>query len=1218
MSTVEFPRYSAAASTTRDSASPLALLRTLLAPLASLRLTVTLLALSMGLVLAGTVAQVDADVWQVVHEYFRVWIAWIPLSTFLSRSMNLSASWGTYYPGGKAIGLLLLINLAAAHSLRFHVVGRGGRLLAGLGLIILGAAITWAVVVSGANNAIESELTPQFCGLLWNGLRALIAATALTAAYVAALWWTGRDASRRGAAVRLGLCVAAPLAALAAWLYVDADVRLDASGLRILWQLAKAAAACGVLGAGCWLTFSKRAGIVLIHSGIALLMISELLTAEHAVEAQMQIAEGQTATYAEDMRTFELAMTDLSDPTKDRTTTIPAEMLKASAKSGEAIDVPGLPFRVRVVKFLPNAGVRLLQPGEKPLATAGLGQLSTVEPRAQSSGVDAQQAFNMPAAYVQLLPKEGPDASKKPLDTYLLSIVRKAERVAAKESPYALGLRFRRIAKPYSVKLLDFKFDRYAGSDTPKNFESMVHFEDKARGVDRKLSIWMNNPLRYAGDTLYQASYDKSSERVTFLQVVTNSNWMIPYVACVIVAAGMLVHFAQVLVRFLRRRREEAVRAIKSLSTASRSAKGGGVEPAPLQLEQWRRPQMWGPALVVLGMAAMTLSHARTKPPGLGEMDLAALGRLPIAVGGRVAPLDSLAQNSLRLVSGKSTYLDQRLKSRQDALRWLMDVVTQSPAATKHQVIRVENLDVLSTLGLKRRQGFLYSQDEILAKKFIYNQDEILAKKDAAGEPELMHQAGLTRDIPEKSLDLVQRKFIEAFSKVQHIQMLMLAFNVPNFGDTPEQAARIQPQIEAAIAELNRAAPRSVPPTAPDKPWTTVFESAYNLARAASEQHKAPPDDLPTLTLARLLDAYRAGNASKFNAAVADYRAAVSKYAAAEADYEARADLDRPTRKPAERLFLDRIAYEAWLNHFDPLFLCWILYLTAFLLAVLGWLGWPEFFNRSANWLLWITLALHTFGLASRIYVSGRPPVTNLYSAAVFIGWSAVLMSLIFETVYRLGLGNLIAAAIGFPTLVIAHYLSLDGDTLGVMQAVLDTNFWLATHVVCIALGNSTTFLAGGFGLLALLSGEIFGVLGADKRRQLSRMIYGTTCFAIFFSLVGTILGGLWADDSWGRFWGWDPKENGALLIVLWNAIILHARWGKMCGDRGLAALAVGGNIVTTWSLFGVNQLGAGLHSYGFTSGATIAIAAFMASQLAVLAATYLAPHFRKPLLADC
>jgi len=125
--------------------------------------------------------------------------------------------------------------------------------------------------------------------------------------------------------------------------------------------------------------------------------------------------------------------------------------------------------------------------------------------------------------------------------------------------------------------------------------------------------------------------------------------------------------------------------------------------------------------------------------------------------------------------------------------------------------------------------------------------------------------------------------------------------------------------------------------------------------------------------------------------------------------------------------------------------------------------------------------------------------------------------------------------------------------------------------------------------------------LTPELGKTLARMVYGIVCFATLFSFVGTILGGIWADQSWGRFWGWDPKENGALLIVLWNAIILHARWGGMIKERGLMALAVFGNIVTSFSWFGVNMLGIGLHSYGFMDAAFRWLMFFDASQLALI-----------------
>jgi ABC-type transport system involved in cytochrome c biogenesis permease subunit len=125
-------------------------------------------------------------------------------------------------------------------------------------------------------------------------------------------------------------------------------------------------------------------------------------------------------------------------------------------------------------------------------------------------------------------------------------------------------------------------------------------------------------------------------------------------------------------------------------------------------------------------------------------------------------------------------------------------------------------------------------------------------------------------------------------------------------------------------------------------------------------------------------------------------------------------------------------------------------------------------------------------------------------------------------------------------------------------------------------------------------------------------MIYGIICFAALFSFVGTVLGGIWADQSWGRFWGWDAKENGALMIVLWNALFLHARWGGLARERGLLALAIGGNIITAWSWFGVNLLGIGLHSYGFMSAAFTWLMLFVCSQLVLIGFALLPKPFWK------
>jgi cytochrome c biogenesis factor len=144
--------------------------------------------------------------------------------------------------------------------------------------------------------------------------------------------------------------------------------------------------------------------------------------------------------------------------------------------------------------------------------------------------------------------------------------------------------------------------------------------------------------------------------------------------------------------------------------------------------------------------------------------------------------------------------------------------------------------------------------------------------------------------------------------------------------------------------------------------------------------------------------------------------------------------------------------------------------------------------------------------------------------------------------------------------------------------------------------------LAGFLGIIYILRGLFTTSFNETTASSLGRMIYGVTCFATLFSFVGTILGGIWADQSWGRFWGWDPKENGALLIVLWNAIILHARWGGFIRERGLAVMSVFGNIVVSLSWFGVNMLGVGLHSYGFMDQAFGTLMTFIAIQLVVMA----------------
>jgi ABC-type transport system involved in cytochrome c biogenesis permease subunit len=390
--------------------------------------------------------------------------------------------------------------------------------------------------------------------------------------------------------------------------------------------------------------------------------------------------------------------------------------------------------------------------------------------------------------------------------------------------------------------------------------------------------------------------------------------------------------------------------------------------------------------------------------------------------------------------------------------------------------------------------------------------------------PKLTQQARRADAVDAKEQDVYQVKLLQAYHQLQ---------------------------LYMNLAQLR--VPLAIPSTGGPAEWKPFLEALQESQMTGGYQ--AAP------AFGKILVAYADGDAREFNRALRSYKGLLRKELPDQAD---------------------KAGFEVFFNNFEPFNLCAYLYGGVFLLACLAWVGWTEPLNRGAFWLGIFTLVIHTWALYARMHIQGRPPVTNLYSSAVFIGWGCVVTGLTLEAIYRNGFGNIVAALTGALTLIVAHHLARSGDTLGVLEAVLDTNFWLATHVTCVTFGYTATFFAGFLGMAYIFLGVLTPLLDREKMKNLSQMIYGIVCFATLLSFTGTVLGGIWADQSWGRFWGWDPKENGALLIVLWNALILHARWGGIVKQRGMAFLAVAGNLITGWSWFGTNQLGVGLHAYGF------------------------------------
>jgi ABC-type transport system involved in cytochrome c biogenesis permease subunit len=367
--------------------------------------------------------------------------------------------------------------------------------------------------------------------------------------------------------------------------------------------------------------------------------------------------------------------------------------------------------------------------------------------------------------------------------------------------------------------------------------------------------------------------------------------------------------------------------------------------------------------------------------------------------------------------------------------------------------------------------------------------------------------------------------------------------------------------------------PYAVPPLGADEEWTPLADSLH-VGQQTGEMHPAAAQ------LQIILAAYHDGKPEVFNAAVAQYQQLLND------------KLPALSRKAGFEVFFNQL--EPFSKGIMLYVVVFLLICAALLLTAAGRTAGARRVLLAALVLTILTFLLHTFGIGARIYMQGRPPVTNLYSSAVFIGWVAVLLGLLLEMLYRNGVGLLLASFIGVASLIVAHNLAA-GDTMEMMQAVLDSNFWLATHVIAITIGYSATYLAGFIGIAFILLGVFTPWLKGDAAKHLGNMMYGVIAFALLFSFVGTVLGGIWADQSWGRFWGWDPKENGAVLIVIINVLILHARWAGLIQQRGMAVLAVFGNIVTTWSWFGTNMLGVGLHSYGFMDTALLAMLSVIA-----------------------
>ena len=1223
--------------------------RNVLHALGSLRITVFLLTLGLLLVWIATLQQTRRDIYQVKQEHFRGPVVFIEFQEVLPPAWFpelQDVGGGFLMPSGAALLIAMLLNLLCAHSTRFRLQASGKRLLIGSFFLIAGIVTTLLVVSNGNSSGKFQEQPLIGWATQWKILQGLLGAAAM-AGLLGAVYL--ESSVRRTFSFVAGLVLAGLLAFL---LYQGQSAFIGNDAMRVVWRLVQGSVAAIVVYIGALMVFRRKAGIVVIHTGLLLLMVGELYTSYTAVEQRLFFFEGDTTQHTVDVNKIEVAfIQDVGDSDLQNVVSIPSRRLAVDG----TLDVEDVSVRIETVAFYPNSELLNIKPGDHTVPGAmGIAKFVFAEKINEVAGTDGN-TINSPSAYVKLTDL----TNNKDLGTWLISqrLYRDSDydldSIVVDGKTWQIGLRFKHFYKPYLVTLNSTTRVNYTGTKTPRSYSSNFRIVDADHNVDEVKEVSMNKPLRYNNETFYQSGHDTdplTGRQYSVLQVVRNTGWMIPYVSCAMVGIGLLLHFLGTFLRFVER-------LAKSRTPSTRYDKIS-----------------WAFAGGFVLLLAMFVYRKVPDPVVVNDINLERYGQVSVAFGGRVQPLDTIARTTLRQSRNFEIPVkwdrEKKKEIKYPPMQWLADWVFGADGSDEYRIFKIGDPGINQALSLINRKSHLFSIKELEAVKpeldkyvaaanvvkeqdessltafqkrilkLARNIDRVKTLRYTLGPPIAFAEADpiktlewvinsvrTTNDVPRivpgetkndwsvltpllapawiKSLcdeygttlvDEVARKMVETKSLEQFQDILLRRelgrslvelseldpanVNEARLDDIVETMLTTDdPEMQDRMKSLTMVVQPRVDAFVEIQVESMSAQVAEELAQFVHVQDgRFDFDKTDSMPLTRLPTAYLASNAAEFNEAVDQH-------------------MEQALEKRDVSENSGKVTCESALNRLSPFYFATAIYIAAFVLSLLSWLFLTgaqtnELFSslatgarRGAFWLIVFGFAFHTAGLLMRIYVSGRPPVTNLYGSAVFIGWVGILFGLVTEKMIGYCFGNITSSFAGVTTLLTAFALGTEGDTFSVLQAVLDTQFWLSTHVVSITIGYASTLVAGLLGVLYLVTSMLIPRDLTDVRKTLAKMVYGVTCLALIFSFVGTVLGGLWADDSWGRFWGWDPKENGALMIVLVNAMLLHSRWAGLVKDRGIAVIAIGGVIVTLWSWFAVNELGIGLHTYGLTEG---------------------------------
>ena len=611
-----------------------------------------------------------------------------------------------------------------------------------------------------------------------------------------------------------------------------------------------------------------------------------------------------------------------------------------------------------------------------------------------------------------------------------------------------------------------------------------------------------------------------------------------------------------------------------------------------------------------------------------------AFGRVPVQDRGRVKPMSTYAGFRMLSMNGKQSWTIPEGSGLPtdgetlDPVRLTLDVMLFEEQARKYELFLVNDNAVLDRIGLsfenrKRRDRYSYDQLVPGRAKLDSESDRIRAKAPEDRERVEKQMLALQQNLFEfELLGLLGKAWTVSLGANPSERLLELY--PEGAGGRPFSLATALSRYDTVlewVRETERDSPEADALVEEVSPLVSAIDAkTYSVQMRAGEPHDLmvatiPPADASiaewtTPGMLALSSRSGATTLSPTQKQVVDTYASVALAAGdMQAATRAIGTLEDHTVAAAKArgeykdIPLERSYYER--DYFTNAL---VFFLLGFLVAAASWV-FPRV--KALRLGVWATalvgLGFATVGITVRCILLDRPPVATLYETILFITACGVFACLVTEliTKSRITLGASVvlgAAGMFLANKYELHEAKTSGDTMGGLMAVLNTNFWLATHVTTVTLGYSAGLLAAFLGHIWLGFRFAYSLKNRSKGltldqgaflRRFGKIVYGVVCFGLLFSVVGTILGGVWANDSWGRFWGWDPKENGALMIVLYELVIVHSRLGGYVKDYGVAVLCVLGGAIVAFSWWHVNQLGVGLHSYGFTDGVMGALAVY-------------------------